>query len=333
MRSTLRLPGDAAGLAVARDPDAGGWRGARRSGTLPGAEDPVMAKANPSPPKVRSCGAMQVLHRLLERDPGYRSRLARLEHATEMVLLAKAKPWKPVTIPVAVHVVWKAASENVSDAQIASQLVTLNRDFGAKNPDRSKVPAPWKGLVSDAGIRFELAKTTRTKTTRDAFGDDDSVKSAAKGGADPLPSSKLLNLWVCSLADGLLGYAQFPGGAAATDGVVVLNTAFGTKGTAAAPFDRGRTAVHEVGHWLNLRHIWGDTPDCSAGDSVADTPNAADANTGKPSFPHVTCGNGPHGDMFMNYMDYVDDAAMFLFTAGQVARMRAALRGPRKSFL
>jgi len=111
--------------------------------------------------------------------------------------------------------------------------------------------------------------------------------------------------------------------------VVILYTAFGTQGTAKAPFNKGRTATHEVGHFLNLRHIWGDRNDCSGNDFVADTPAAQAANFGKPSFPHVTCNNGPNGDMFMNYMDYVDDASMFMFTTAQIARMNAALAGPR----
>ena len=96
-----------------------------------------------------------------------------------------------------------------------------------------------------------------------------------------------------------------------------------------APYDKGRSATHEVGHYFNLRHIWGDTPDCSGTDLVADTPNAAGPNFGKPSFPTVTCNNGPNGDMFMNYMDYTDDDAMFMFTTQQVARIRATLAGPR----
>jgi hypothetical protein len=192
-------------------------------------------------------------------------------------------------------------------------------------------------------IRFVLAKTdpdgkptsgiTRTKTTVTSFPQDDSVKSGATGGIDAWPSDKYLNLWVCALGGGLLGYAQFPGGPAATDGVVILNTAFGSMGTATAPYNLGRTATHEIGHWLNLRHIWGDTEDCSGTDFVDDTPNAQLPNYGKPIFPHVSCSNGPNGDMFMNYMDYVDDAAMVMFTAGQVIRMQAALAGPRSSIL
>jgi hypothetical protein len=134
---------------------------------------------------------------------------------------------------------------------------------------------------------------------------------------------------VCPLGGGLLGYAQFPGGPQATDGVVINYLAFGTIGTAQAPFNKGRTATHEIGHYFNLRHIWGDTPDCSGSDMVADTPNCAGANFGTPAWPHITCNNGPNGDMFMNYMDYTDDAAMFMFTTQQVLRMRTALDSAR----
>ena len=173
----------------------------------------------------------------------------------------------------------------------------------------------------------------RVKTTKTSFGADDTMKAKARGGSDPWPTDKYLNLWACTLGNGLLGYAQFPGGPARTDGVVILNRAFGTSGTAVAPFNKGRTATHEVGHWLNLRHIWGDTEHCEGTDFVDDTPNAEHPNFGKPKFPHITCSNGPNGDMFMNYMDYVDDGAMFMFTAQQVARMHATLDGPRKSIV
>ena len=111
---------------------------------------------------------------------------------------------------------------------------------------------------------------------------------------------------------------------------MILNTAFGTQGTVEAPFNLGRTLTHEVGHWLNLRHIWGDTMGCGGGDRVADTPNAAGPNFGKPTFPSASCDNAPDGgDMFMNYMDYVDDDTMVMFTDLQVARMQAALEFSR----
>ncbi|MGH2987345.1 MAG: zinc metalloprotease, partial [Solirubrobacterales bacterium] len=230
--------------------------------------------------------------------------------------------------------------ENISKSQINSQITALNRDFRATNADVSQVPDAWKGLVLDSKIEFVFASrdpagkptdgVTRTKTERAQFGTGDDVKTKAGGGAPPWPSGRYLNIWVCNLGGGLLGYAQFPGGPARTDGVVILHSAFGTKGSAQAPFDRGRTTTHEIGHWLNLRHIWGDTLDCSGGDRCPDTPNANGPNYGSPTFPSVSCSNGPNGDMFMNYMDYVDDAAMFMFTAGQVTRMNATLAGPRK---
>jgi hypothetical protein len=241
---------------------------------------------------------------------------------------------KTRTIKVVVNVVYRTAAQNISPAQIRSQIRVLNKDFGATNPDRTKVPAPWKGLVTSSRIKFKLVKVTRTQTTMTSFGQDEGVKKHSTGGIAPFNPKTHLNLWVCRLLDvdgeDLLGYAQFPSGPFATDGVVINYQAFGTNGTAVSPYNKGRTATHEVGHYFNLHHIWGDTNDCSGGDMVADTPNAARPNYGTPTFPTVSCNNGPNGDMFMNYMDYVDDAAMFMFTTQQVARMRAALAGPRK---
>jgi hypothetical protein len=293
-------------------------------------------------PKRRQCGTQQVHERLLEVYPSFRSRQNRIEEHTRKSIEsgeAARMTAKLITIPVVVHVVYRTTADNISDAQVKSQIDALNRDYGLKNGDRSKVPSVWKGLLVNANIQFALAtkdpsgKTTtgitRTKTKRTSFGTGDSVKSTSGGGHPAWPADRYLNLWCCSLGDGLLGYAQFPGGPAKTDGVVILNTAFGTKGTATAPFNLGRTATHEVGHWLNLHHIWGDRSDCGGTDYCADTPNAQQPNYGKPSFPHISCSNGPSGDMFMNYMDYVDDDSMVMFTAAQVARMNATLTSPR----
>jgi hypothetical protein len=300
--------------------------------------------ATSSPPARRTCGAMQVYHRLLEEVPSFRQKQVALEHAAQMRLtdaaVARTTPYK---ISVVVHVVYNDPSEKITATQVKSQIKVLNKDFRGQNPDRSGVPGVWSGLVADSMIEFELATKdpsgaattgiTYTQTAETSFGADDGVKAAASGGIAPWNASKYLNVWVCTLGGGLLGYAQFPGGPAATDGVVILNTAFGTSGIAAPPFNLGRTATHEVGHYLNLRHIWGDTPDCSGSDFVADTPNAETANTGKPSFPSVSCNNGPNGDMYMNYMDYTDDDSMFMFTPGQVERMHTTLDGVRKSLV
>ena len=294
----------------------------------------------------RQCAAMQEFERLLEEQPSFRTNQRRAEEFTARAVTsgeANRVARTLVTIPTVVHVLHRKPEDDISTAQIKSQMTALNLDFRAKNPDTSQVPEAWTGLVCDSKIRFRLAtkdpdgKRTdgivRVKTDRVYFGTGDDVKRTSKGGSSPWPTDAYLNIWVCNLGGGLLGYAQFPGGPKATDGVVVLNSAFGTEGSASAPFDKGRTLTHEVGHWLNLRHIWGDTLDCSGGDRVPDTPNCEGPNYGAPTFPVVTCSNGPHGDMFMNYMDYVDDAAMVMFTAGQVARMSACLAGPRKSFM
>jgi hypothetical protein len=296
-----------------------------------------------NPPKRRQCGAQQVNERLYEQDPKLRARHQKIEEDCQKAIYSGAaqRVWrKLVTIQVVVHVVHKTDEENISDEQIKSQIDVLNTDYRAKNTDHDKIPDPWKSLAADVNIAFALATKdpkgkptngiTRVQTTVDEFGTDDEVKAKATGGVPPWPADRYLNLWVCNLGGGLLGYAQFPGGPAKTDGVVILYTAFGTTGVAAEPFNLGRTATHEVGHWLNLRHIWGDTNDCSGSDQVSDTPRAQAPNYGKPDWPHISCNNGPNGDMFMDYMDYVDDAAMFMFTQGQAARMNATLAGPRK---
>ncbi len=280
----------------------------------------------------RSCGAMASHMMLLERYPAFRASQMRLEGATSRrrdtgLDLKKAKL---VIIKTVVNVVYKTDAQNVSAAQIRSQMAALNKDFRATNADRTQTPLPWRGLVSDARMRFKVVKVRRIKTTKNDFSFDDGVKKAATGGIAPFKPKRHLNFWVCALSGGLLGYAQFPGGPRSTDGVVINYQAFGTSGTAQAPFNRGRTATHEVGHYLNLRHIWGDTPDCSGSDMVADTPNCAGPNFEKPTWPVITCNNGPSGDMFMNYMDYTDDAAMFMFTTQQVLRMRTALDTARR---
>ena len=295
---------------------------------------------------VRKCATMDVHHRLLSTVPSYAQARAAIQ--TQMLSLqagiGRAERAGVVRIPVVCHVVWNAAAENISDAQVQSQIDVLNRDYRSTNPDVSQVPNAFKPLVKDAEIEFYLATVgptggatngvTRTNTTHGPFTDDDAVKSAASGGADPWPTNHYLNMWVCRLAGGLLGYAQFPGGPAATDGVVITYTGFGTIGTATAPFHLGRTATHEVGHYFDLFHIWGDDGSgCSGSDQVADTPNQGGPNTGVPTFPHVSCSNGPSGDLFMNYMDYVDDNAMVMFSAGQVGRMQACLAGPRHSLI
>jgi hypothetical protein len=156
------------------------------------------------------------------------------------------------------------------------------------------------------------------------------MKHNSSGGHDNWDPTRYLNIWVCNLGDGLLGYATFPADLQSdptNDGVVILYKAFGNIGVLHPDYNLGRTATHEVGHWLNLRHIWGDA-NCGD-DFVDDTPTQQTSNVGCPTFPHVTCSNGPNGDMFMNYMDYVNDACMGMFTQGQKNRLTATLNGSR----
>ncbi len=236
---------------------------------------------------------MEGHNRLLEQHPDFRRVLGDLEHATRARLAQPlARAAGPVKILVVVHVVWRTQNEKIGKPQIDSQIDALNRDYRARNPDKSNAPSVWSGLATDAFVEFALATldpsgnatngVTYTKTQSTSFGTDDSVKSSATGGADPWPSGKYLNLWVCTLGGGLLDMRSFQGASRNRRGVI-LNSAFGTVGTANAPFNLGRTATHEIGHWLNLHHIWGDTEDCSGNDLVDDTPNAQHPNYGTPA--------------------------------------------------
>jgi hypothetical protein len=218
----------------------------------------------------------------------------------------------------------------------------LNKDYRRWNTDANLVPAAWQNLAVDCEINFCMAHRDpngnwtdgieRVSTTVTSWSTNDDVKSAAAGGEDAWDRSKYLNIWVCNLSGGVLGYATFPGGPAADDGVVLSYQYVGTVG-ASAPYNKGRTATHEIGHWLNLRHIWGDDgTSCSGSDAVADTPNQSSENYGCPTFPHTdACSPTSPGVMFMNYMDYTDDACMYMFTAAQKTRMWAALNGSRVS--
>jgi hypothetical protein len=154
------------------------------------------------------------------------------------------------------------------------------------------------------------------------------VASLKKGGAKAWDAERYLNIWVCRLEGGLLSFSQMPGGPKDWDGVVINYVAFGTNGTATAPFNKGRTATSAIAKYLNLLNLWSE--DCKDSDLVPDTPPQKGPNFGTPIFPHISCKNGPHGDMFMNFMDYVDDEAMYMFTKGQVLRMHETLLGSRR---
>jgi len=295
----------------------------------------------------RNCGTMQHLDEIRQRDPGVDNRMdvenLDIKHwISNNTSSSKSMP-NIITIPVVVHVIYKNSSQNISDAQIFSQIDILNEDFRMNNSDASSVPSAFAGAAADCEIEFCLAVRdpngnvttgiTRTYTTTSSFSGYTSMKYSSTGGQDAWNTSDYLNIWVCNLASGLLGFATFPGGNSSTDGVVCDYAYFGNTGTATSPYDLGRTATHEVGHWLNLYHIWGDS--YCGNDYVSDTPKHEESNYGCPSYPHASScsGTGSSGEMFMNYMDYTNDACMFMFSTGQKNRMRATLNGSRSSLL
>jgi hypothetical protein len=285
----------------------------------------------------RACASQEVLEAQLKADPTLAGRMEAIEQLTARYqqnpsayrLLANGT----IEIPVVVNVVYKTAAQNISDAQIASQIAVLNADFAATNSDISNVPSIFQGVqAGNVGITFVLDQVRRVLTKKTSFSyTTDGVKKASGGGIAPLSPTTKLNMWSCNLSGGILGYAQFPGGSPATDGVVMDDNAFGVTVTG-APYNKGRTATHEVGHWLNLRHIWGDAT--CGNDQVGDTPLHTGANYGCPAAGVRSTCSGTPVMMTMNYMDYTDDLCMYMFTAGQKTRMNATFvaGGPRNSF-
>ncbi len=285
----------------------------------------------------RKCAAQEVLEEQMKADPTLRQRMDEIETFIQRVSAnpenLRLLPNGVIQIPVVVNVLYKTNAQNISDAQIQSQIVALNQDFSATNSDYDNTPAVFQSVRSgDIRIEFVLDNVIRLRTKTQSWPINDAMKKAGKGGINPTDPATKLNIWVCNLTSGYLGYAQFPGGNAATDGVVIDDNAFGTTGTASAPYNKGRTSTHEIGHWMNLRHIWGDT-NCG-NDLVDDTPVHTTYNFGCPDNPTSNCGGVTHAMMTMNYMDYTDDPCMYMFTAGQKARMLTvfATGGPRNSF-
>lgn len=284
----------------------------------------------------RQCASYEVLQAQLKADPGLAARMNAIEDFTrrfEQNPSAFRLVNGVIEIPVVVNVLYNTSAQNISLTQINSQIDVLNKDFSATNSDYSLTPSIFQNVRSGAiNVRFVLDQVIRKSTTKSSWRTNDAMKSASKGGIDASSPTTKLNMWVCNLSGGILGYAQFPGGAAATDGVVIDDNAFGSTGTVSAPYDKGRTATHEIGHWMNLRHIWGDAT--CGNDQVGDTPLHNTANYGCPTYPHLSTCTGTPVEMTMNYMDYTDDACMYMFTAGQKTRMQAifASGGSRNSF-
>jgi hypothetical protein len=289
------------------------------------------------------CRSFEYQQQLLQKDPALQISRGAVQNFVmlhESSRTSSNLTGKTITIPVVVHIVYHYPAENISDSMVRSQIFALNRDFRKLNGDTVKIPAAFKALAADCGIEFKLATvdangrattgiihkyTPITKWTT-----DDKIKSSLEMGDDGWDPKSYLNIWVGTL-DKFLGYSSLPGDPDEKDGVVINNRAFGNGIPGAAAM--GRTAVHEIGHWMGLRHLWGDA-DCGD-DGVADTPKQETFTNGCPSGVRITCNNAPYGDMYMDYMDFTSDVCLLMFTKGQKERMRALFEpgGARYSIL
>ena len=294
------------------------------------------------------CGTSEYLNTLKLQQPELFSKMQIIEHHLQNGAEAplKNRSESIIKIPVVVHVIYNLAEQNISDARVMSQIDVLNEDYRKLNANASQIPSAFSSLAADCEIEFCLASRdpqgnyttgiTHTQTNATAFGLSDAVKRSVTGGVDAWPTDKYLNIWVCNLSNNLLGFATLPGTVLpALDGVVICYKYFGRNTPEGGNYNKGRTATHEVGHWLNLVHIWGDDDNaadpCSGTDQVNDTPNQEGPNFQCPSYPAPSCTNT--SDMFMNYMDYTYDQCMNMFTTGQKTRMRNTINQFRSGLL
>jgi hypothetical protein len=295
----------------------------------------------------RGCGTMEHLEWLQHKDPSLASRMSEADLAAEKWLSMNASSHRiaqdSIVIPVVFHLIYKYQAQQITDAQILSQLDVLNEDFNALNPDYPNVPAVWDSVKANCGIRFCLAARdpqgnpstgiTRTQTWKNSFTHNDSMKFAMSGGHDAWPATEYLNVWICALQGTLLGYAQFPNGPVSTDGVVMDYQALGRVGNLLPGYGEGGTCTHEVAHWLGVYHTF--QSGCGGqGDFCGDTPPVSTATFGSPTFPHLDpCSPTFPGIQFMNFMDYSDDSVKVCFTKNQKSRMHYFFQNFRSSLL
>ncbi len=288
------------------------------------------------------CGTVDYVNQLKAENPDY-ERIKLFDESLIQNLLenqAQARGMNGVyTIPVVVHVLYKTTAQNISDAQIMSQIEVLNEDFGRYNADTTQTPAGWQNIAGTTPFQFCLAKQDpfgnptngieRRATSANSYSSNNTMKYFSSGGLDAWDVNRYFNIWVCNLGNFLLGYAEPPSSAHSPEyGVVITYDCFGRVGTLDATYNQGRTTTHEVGHAMSLSHIWGDDSNCSGSDGILDTPNQeVETYTCPSSFPfYDNCSASGNGVMYMNYMDYTDDICMNMFTNGQTNRMSLAMQ-------
>ncbi len=293
----------------------------------------------------QGCGFEEFREYLSNKNPTYQQNQSWRNMLQDTVSGTPIFPREKIRIPVVVHVVWYVAEENISEEQIESQLVILNRDFNRLNSDTSRTPAFFKPLAGKMDIEFCLARMDidgnptsgiiRRQTEIQEIGSSPyRVYYGYAGGSKNWDPYRYLNIWVCNIdnARKTFGIATTPEVLLEdddVDGIVIDYRAFGNMGTATFPTDQGRTLTHEMGHYLGLMHTW-SKQGCIADDLVEDTPIQLNGYVGCPGSAQYSCGSQ---DMFMNYMDVVHDTCMNLFTKGQVSRMMSTLLGPRNTLL
>jgi hypothetical protein len=295
----------------------------------------------------RQCGTPEYIQ-LIQSSPSLNKRMSAIESFIQ-IESARSKTAEGnvpnnlslIKIPVVVHILYNTPEQNISEQQVISQIDALNRDFRRLNADTSLTPERFRSVAADVSIEFSLATVdpagratkgiVRRYTTETSFKADDKIKFNESGGSNAWDTKSYLNIWVGKFQS-VIGYSTLPGSVAETDGIVISTQAFGTINTS-APYNMGRTAVHEAGHWLGLKHIWGDQ--YCGDDAVDDTPVQGNFTPGCPTGFRSSCSNGTTGDMYMNFMDYTNDACVNLFTEGQKSRMRTLFAdgGPRNTLL
>lgn len=278
----------------------------------------------------QTCGQEWLVRYLAARDTRLEDRLARQQERLDSAMEASGGTFAPragVVIPVVFHVVWRTPEENLSDEVILALLEAMNRDFAGQNEDLWRVPEVFRSRIASGGIQFCLAGQDpsgnpsigiiRVRTDWKEVGLSEALYHTQAGGSDARDPERYLNIWIADTGEFICGFGTYPGLVPVErQGIVVDPDCLRPAGQSGKV--RHRTLVHEAGHYLGLRHVWEDYEDCTTDDGVADTPLQQHPYYGCPTHPQSSCGSD---DMFMNFMDYVDDSCMVMFSRGQMERM------------